>query len=106
MRSPPPSCRQVVWDAGSRDKIRPLLSHFFPTLDGFFWVVDSGDRLRLEESREELWRTLNDPNMDQFAPLVVLANKQGQSVLPRAVDSVSYFSRKVLLISLLPFGGI
>jgi ADP-ribosylation factor 1/2 len=41
------------WDVGGCDKIRPLYRHYFRNTDAFVWVVDSGDRDRVEESVDE-----------------------------------------------------
>ena len=36
----------TAWDVGSRDKIRPLIRHYFPNTQGLIFVVDSNDRER------------------------------------------------------------
>ena len=44
----------TVWDVGGQDKIRPLWRHYFQNTQGLIFVVDSNDRERAEEAREEL----------------------------------------------------
>ena len=44
-------------------------------VSGLVYVVDSTDKARLEEAREELFGVLSDPEM-AGVPLVVMANKQ------------------------------
>jgi len=65
----------TVWDVGGQDKIRPLWRHYYENTQGVLYVVDSADRLRLDESRHELHNVLQDDTM-RGVPLVVLANKQ------------------------------
>uniref|UniRef100_F1LB88 ADP-ribosylation factor 1-like 2 n=1 Tax=Ascaris suum TaxID=6253 RepID=F1LB88_ASCSU len=48
----------TVWDVGGQDKIRPLWRHYFQNTQGLIFVVDSNDRERVEESREELHKML------------------------------------------------
>merc|ERR1712232_1075226 len=49
----------TVWDVGGQDKIRPLWRHYFQNTQGIIFVVDSNDRDRVVEAREELQRMLN-----------------------------------------------
>lgn len=44
----------TVWDVGGQDKIRPLWRHYFTNTQGLIFVVDSNDRERLEEAKNEL----------------------------------------------------
>ena len=69
-------------DAGGQDKIRPLWRHYFAGSQALVYVVDSADKMRIEEARTELMRILADRDMANVT-LLVLANK---SDLPGAVD--------------------
>eukprot|EP01134_Creolimax_fragrantissima_P007637 CFRG7637T1 len=71
----------TVWDVGGQDKIRPLWRHYFQNTQGLIYVVDSNDRERIEESREELSRMLAEDEL-RDSVLLVFANKQD---LPSAV---------------------
>ena len=87
-----------MWDVGGQDKIRPLWRHYFQNTQGNLWtmsrrtrdilkkiklnifsglifVVDSNDRERVGEAREELMRMLNEDEL-RDAVLLVFANKQ------------------------------
>ncbi|PKI85688.1 hypothetical protein MVES_000649 [Malassezia vespertilionis] len=64
-----------VWDVGGQDKIRPLWRHYYTGTQGLIFVVDSRDRARLDEARQELHRILNDHEMRNCV-LLVFANKQ------------------------------
>jgi len=44
----------TVWDVGGQDKIRPLWRHYYQNTQGIIFVVDSNDRERAEDAREEL----------------------------------------------------
>lgn len=65
----------TVWDVGGQDKIRPLWRHYFQNTQGIIFVVDSNDRDRVGEAREELQRMLNEDEL-RDALLLVFANKQ------------------------------
>lgn len=95
----------TVWDVGGQDKIRPLWRHYFqntqgkqraagwiwflifclfcsiepPDLvfSGLIFVVDSNDRERINEAKEELMRMLAEDELKE-AVLLVFANKQVQ----------------------------
>ena len=76
-----------MWDVGGQDKIRPLWRHYFQNTQGIIFVVDSNDRDRIVEAREELQRMLNEDEL-RDAILLVFANKQDLPVrLPRLMPS-------------------
>jgi len=75
----------TVWDVGGQDKIRPLWRHYFQNTQGIIFVVDSNDRDRIVEAREELQRMLNEDEL-RDAILLVFANKQDLPVC-YALDS-------------------
>merc|ERR1712227_596096 len=65
----------TVWDVGGQDKIRPLWRHYYQGTQGLIFVVDSNDRDRVEDAREELTKILGEDEMHD-AVLLVFANKQ------------------------------
>merc|ERR1711950_74697 len=73
----------TVWDVGGQDKIRPLWRHYYQGTNGLIYVVDSNDRDRSEDAREELTKMLNEDEM-RDAVLLVFANKQD---LPNAMTA-------------------
>uniref|UniRef100_A0A0K0D0N3 ADP-ribosylation factor 1 n=1 Tax=Angiostrongylus cantonensis TaxID=6313 RepID=A0A0K0D0N3_ANGCA len=94
----------TVWDVGGQDKIRPLWRHYFQNTQGLIFVVDSNDRERIEESREELHKMVNEDEL-RDATLLVFANKQD---LPNAMSAAELTdklglhnlrSRQVLIIA-------
>ncbi|PHH62130.1 hypothetical protein CDD81_7561 [Ophiocordyceps australis] len=64
-----------VWDVGGQDKIRPLWRHYFSGTQGLIFVIDSADRARIDEARQELHRIISDREM-RDSLLLVFANKQ------------------------------
>ncbi|CAL1276227.1 unnamed protein product [Larinioides sclopetarius] len=68
----------TVWDVGGQDKIRPLWRHYFQNTQGLIFVVDSNDRERIGEAREELMRMLAEDEL-RDAVLLIFANKQARS---------------------------
>ncbi|CDP02537.1 unnamed protein product [Coffea canephora] len=85
----------TVWDVGGQDKIRPLWRHYFQNTQGLIFVVDSNDKERISEARDELHRMLNEEEL-RDAILLVFANKQD---LPNAMR-VSEITDKLGLHSL------
>ncbi|KAF2316558.1 hypothetical protein GH714_041899 [Hevea brasiliensis] len=65
----------TVWDVGGQDKIRPLWRHYFQNTQGLIFVVDSNDRDRIVEARDELHRMLNE----DLAKLRLLDSAEQQS---------------------------
>merc|ERR1711918_161406 len=79
----------TVWDVGGQDKIRPLWRHYYQGTNGLIYVVDSNDRDRSEDAREELTKMLNEDEM-RDAVLLVFANKQD---LPNAMPAAEVFEK-------------
>lgn len=79
----------TVWDVGGQDKIRPLWKHYFHNTEGLVYVVDSSDKERINESRDELFWILDSEDM-KGVPIIVLANKQD---LPHALSTAEVSSK-------------
>merc|ERR1712070_27407 len=73
----------TVWDVGGQTKIRPLWRHYFQNTQGLIFVVDSNDRDRIHETKDELHKMLNEDDL-RDAVLLVFANKQD---LPNAMNA-------------------
>ena len=54
---------------------RPLWRHYFQNTQGLIFVVDSNDRERIGEARDELMRMLAEDELRE-AVLLIFANKQ------------------------------
>jgi small GTP-binding protein len=74
------SLTMTIWDVGGQGRLRPLWHYYYTNNDAIIYVIDSADRERVEESRDELHRVLSDEQL-RGVPLLVFANKQD---LPRA----------------------
>ncbi|XP_050972078.1 ADP-ribosylation factor-like protein 2 [Labeo rohita] len=64
-----------IWDVGGQKSLRSYWRNYFESTDGLVWVVDSADRLRLEDCRKELSTLLLEERL-AGATLLVFANKQ------------------------------
>lgn len=49
-----------IWDVGGQKSIRSYWRNYFEQTDGLVWVVDSADRLRLEDCKAELHELLQE----------------------------------------------
>lgn len=49
-----------IWDVGGQKSIRSYWRNYFEQTDGLVWVVDSADRLRLEDCKTELHELLQE----------------------------------------------
>lgn len=73
----------TMWDVGGQDKLRPLWRHYFQNTNGVIFVVDSNDRDRVGQARDELQKMLAEDEL-RNAILLVFANKQD---LPNAMST-------------------
>merc|ERR1739849_62409 len=73
----------TVWDVGGQDRIRKLWRFYYQNTQGLIFVVDSNDRDRICEARDELTKMLHEGEM-RDAVLLVFANKQD---LPNAMPA-------------------
>ena len=64
-----------LWDVGGQKSLRSFWRNYFECTDGIIWVVDSADKRRLEDCKEELHKLLQEERI-LGASLLVLANKQ------------------------------
>ncbi|KAJ0055844.1 hypothetical protein NL108_013820, partial [Boleophthalmus pectinirostris] len=64
-----------MWDVGGQKSLRSYWRNYFESTDGLVWVVDSADRLRLDDCRQELSALLLEERL-AGATLLVFANKQ------------------------------
>ncbi|XP_035675283.1 ADP-ribosylation factor 2-like [Branchiostoma floridae] len=66
------------WDVGGRDKARPLWRHYYQNTDAIIIVLDSNDRERLPEMRQEIGMYLKEDELRNCL-FLILANKQDLS---------------------------
>ncbi|KAF9464243.1 ADP-ribosylation factor family-domain-containing protein [Collybia nuda] len=64
-----------IWDVGGQRTLRPYWRNYFEQTDALVWVVDSGDRMRMEDCKQELHNLLTEDRL-AGASLLVFANKQ------------------------------
>mmetsp|Transcript_36565 Transcript_36565/g.63090 ORF Transcript_36565/g.63090 Transcript_36565/m.63090 type:complete len:239 (-) Transcript_36565:219-935(-) len=73
----------TIWDVGGRDKLRPLWRHYYKQCNALIFVVDSNDRDRIGEAKEQLDKMYWEEEF-KGVPLLVFANKQD---LPDAMSA-------------------
>jgi GTPase SAR1 family protein len=49
-----------VWDVGGQRTLRPYWRNYFESTDAVVWVVDSSDRLRVTDCKDELGTLLQE----------------------------------------------
>ncbi|XP_054758125.1 ADP-ribosylation factor-like protein 2 [Lytechinus pictus] len=72
-----------IWDVGGQKSLRSYWRNYFESTDGLVWVVDSADRRRLMDCKQELHSLLLEERLNG-ATLIVFANKQD---LPGALSA-------------------
>lgn len=65
----------TCWDVGGQKSIRGLWHHYYQGVYAVVFVVDSNDRDRIAEAKEELSRVMNHELL-QHAKLLIYSNKQ------------------------------
>jgi ADP-ribosylation factor protein 1 len=77
----------TVWDVGGQEKIRQLWRHYFADSQALIFVVDSCERDRLSEAKEELHRLMHDEDLKD-AILLVFAKKQVEFGIIELVNQI------------------
>ncbi|KAF8677146.1 hypothetical protein GQ55_1G023000 [Panicum hallii var. hallii] len=65
----------TVWDVGGQEKLRSLWKMYLSNSDALIYVVDSLDRERIGDARQEFQTIIKDPLMANSI-ILVFANKQ------------------------------
>jgi ADP-ribosylation factor-like protein 13B len=65
----------TYFDLGGSEKIRGIWSHYFASIHGAIFVVDSADKNRFEEAKQALFDSVKHPQF-RGKSLLILANKQ------------------------------
>ena len=47
-------------EVGGGENVRPYWEHYIDKSDGLIWVVDASDQARVEDSKKELHKLLQD----------------------------------------------
>jgi len=72
------SLKLNIWDVGGQKSLRSYWRNYFENTDGIIWVVDSCDKQRLADCKQELHALLKEERL-LGATLLVFANKQDLS---------------------------
>ncbi|TSN21134.1 ADP-ribosylation factor-like protein 14 [Bagarius yarrelli] len=65
----------TVWDVGGQHQMRVHWEHYYQDTAGLVFVVDSKNKTRMTETKQELEKILGNKSLKAI-PLIVLANKQ------------------------------
>ncbi|KAJ7583840.1 ADP-ribosylation factor [Mycena floridula] len=79
----------TIWDVCGQEKARALWRSYYRYAEGFFIVVDSNDRGRITEARDNIQELLKAPEFDTSL-ILFLAHK---SDLPDAMDSAELIEK-------------
>ncbi len=79
-----------IFDLGGQLHFRNLWGTLMRGSSAIIFVLDSADRHRLEEAKNELWNVLLDPNYPD-APLLIVANKQDKEGAMNIQEIVNAF---------------
>ncbi|PVF95738.1 putative ADP-ribosylation factor-like 2 [Serendipita vermifera] len=63
-----------IWDVGGQRTLRPYWRNYFEQTDALVWVVDSSDKMRMDDCKKELHDLLQEERLSG-ASLLVFANK-------------------------------
>jgi ADP-ribosylation factor protein 1 len=65
----------TMFDIGGQTTIRKMWHHYFENCNAIVFVIDSSDRARIYEAKDEVWMLLNHPSLREI-PFLFFANKQ------------------------------
>ncbi|CDW73468.1 adp-ribosylation factor 1-like [Stylonychia lemnae] len=65
-----------VWDLSGQEKMRSIWKHYFDSVNGIIFVIDSSDNSRISDARDELHQILGEIQGNKLVPFLILANKQ------------------------------
>ena len=83
-----------IWDVGGQKSLRSYWRNYFESTDGLVWVVDSADRLRLEDCRQELSALLTEEVWK--ASYTLSTYRQHTALLPLSPPCYYCFPRRLL----------
>lgn len=97
-----------VWDVGGQRTLRPYWRNYFEQTDAIVWVVDSVDRMRMQDCRAELHSLLLEDRL-AGASLLIFANKQdiqGSMSFAEIRDALELLSIKSHQWTILPCSAV
>ena len=71
-----------VWDLSGQERMRSVWKHYFESVNGVIFVIDSSDVARINDARDELHSIIAEA---LGVPILILANKQDKP------GALSYF---------------
>jgi tripartite motif-containing protein 23 len=69
----------TIWDVGGQMKLRPLWKHYYLNTQAVIFVIDSSDRERLGEAKNELVKLLGEKELEDACILILLSKQVTKS---------------------------
>ncbi|XP_063680539.1 uncharacterized protein LOC134815879 [Bolinopsis microptera] len=76
--TPVKGLRFAMWDIGGGAKLRKLWSNYYAACRAVIFMVDSANHSKFQEARSALHDCMSNPAMPDYAPVIILANKQDE----------------------------
>lgn len=67
-----------MWDVGGQKSLRSYWRNYFECTDGLIWVVDSADKRRLQDCKDELQMLLQEEVRTSMSPPLLCAGYEIQ----------------------------
>ncbi|KAH3902154.1 Arf family GTPase ARL3 SCDLUD_001967 [Saccharomycodes ludwigii] len=92
---PANSCNLKFWDVGGQQNLRKLWPSYYAQCHGIIFIVDSSDKLRLNECKEVFLNMVieDDQLSDSGIPILMLANKQDKEDSLEVQDIKEIFNK-------------
>ena len=65
----------ILWDIGGQDKIRGLWKHYYNNVQIIIYMIDSNDTNRIQESKNELHKILQEDQLQNIDAVLIFNNK-------------------------------
>uniref|UniRef100_A0A0N5B264 ADP-ribosylation factor n=1 Tax=Strongyloides papillosus TaxID=174720 RepID=A0A0N5B264_STREA len=66
----------TLWDVGGHQRLRPLWRTYIKAASALIFVIDTSNKNRFEEAKDELETILVSYELPIYVPILLLANKQ------------------------------
>eukprot|EP01132_Coremiostelium_polycephalum_P011144 gene11144-13652_t len=85
----------ILWDLGGQKQLRSIWDKYYTDVHAIIYVVDSADKDRVDESREELEGIMRHPKL-QDVPILIFFNKQDREDA-QSIDFLSSIFKSTIM---------